>query len=171
MNSLVLLAVTDDKPGSAYFRTLFDVLEIELGLGMSSEDYRSRMNQDVTTCIEDNFSPSNLDDILDLIDLLIWSPCRDEAARLTVLTTVMDLAQRSIQRVDAGQLHLLRDYSEELGVELSIPLTEHLEEKAKAHGLGGTRSVWRTPRSICGTLLITGVGASKSQSYPCRSRR
>jgi len=128
MNFLVLLVVTDDRPGSAYFRTLTDVLEIELGLGMSSEDYRSRMNQDVTTCIEDNSSPSNLDDILDLIDLLIWSPCRDESARLTVFTMAMDLAQRSIQRVDTGQLHLLRDYSQELGVELSIPLTERLEE-------------------------------------------
>lgn len=132
VNSLVYLVVTNNRPGSAYFRTLYDILEIELGLGMSSEDYRSRMNQDVTTCIEDNSSPSNLDDILDLIDLLIWSPCRDESARLTVFAMVMDLAQRSIQRVDTGQLHLLRDYSRELDVELSIPLTERLEEMANA---------------------------------------
>lgn len=113
--SLFLLVSVDDQVSVPQVGTLLKIVEIRLRLSVSAVEYQELVRQ-LSSAILAVDTPAVVGLGLEAIEMLVNAACPVASERQALFASVATLFQRWYRRVDRGQVLLLRQFAEELGL-------------------------------------------------------
>ena len=140
LENLFLSIALDDQSSIPQFSVLVRVAEAIIQLGLGAAEYTETVAQ-LQRGLELIASPMAASPALDTLDMLVASPCANDAAPQGFVAFVTSFFTRWFRRIDPSQWALLSRLSQELGLPFTLPDVARSEPNAISpwEGLDGKR--------------------------------
>jgi hypothetical protein len=129
MDSLLLIHLLDSAPGRQFYGTLADLCDLRLGIGVTDQAYGEFLSESLVS-IQSRAAATDLDGLLEFIEVLGRFPSPDEALRQAIGEAVCSVFSRFSQRVTPVQLAML----EQLAIELNCSVPDELQSAVGGDG-------------------------------------